>query len=138
MYSVNEWVKIKYLLWILNTNYCVPDENYSRKHIFRVWFVSFEEAKKRPNIYSLCRFNKCHTVCPVYNRLNAYHSLSYSSPKQLFCHAILPTYRTFNQNLNCHSKKIKQFSWVTFQISKNTDAVLIFFLTPDIDDEFIY
>ena len=51
MYSVSEWVKIKYLLWILNTNYCAPDENYSRKHvyvvIFRVWFVSFGEAKKR-------------------------------------------------------------------------------------------
>ena len=32
------WVKIQYLSWMLNTNFCVPDEKYSRKHVYIVSF----------------------------------------------------------------------------------------------------
>ena len=128
MYSVSEWVKIQYLLWILNTNYCVPDENYSRKHIFRVWFVSFEEAKKKTEYTT----NAVSTNV-IQFVLYTTGSMPIASPKQLSSYIL-----HFQPKFKLSLKKIKQFSWVTFQISKNTDAVLIFFLTPDIDNEFIY
>ena len=35
---VSEWVQIQYLSWMLNTNFCVLDEKYSRKYVYIVYF----------------------------------------------------------------------------------------------------
>ena len=53
--SLNELVKIQYLLWMLNTIYCTPDEKDFPKHVYIVYFSCTSVLKmkqKKPNIYS--------------------------------------------------------------------------------------
>ena len=53
--QTNMFIEIQNLSWILNINYCIPDEKYSRKHVttrlyclfFVNMFVSFWEEEKR-------------------------------------------------------------------------------------------
>ena len=57
---------------MLNTNYCIPDKKYSRKHVYIVYFwytVSLERRKKRKNTAINAALTTVHMYIYTYKKL---------------------------------------------------------------------